>query len=399
MHSGPKALSAPSRTSRRSGGVGRRRQTAQPIRSPRAYLCTRMYSDRHGATWTPWGRRDRVRMRARDLLPRGSPARSPIWTVSSLHVAPGAFVPGAAVTVLGAGRRTWRRARGDVAADGLPRDPDDAAAPADAPLDGSAAVGRLAGRRSAVVVLATRIPRALAAGSYVVFACADATARIRESNERNNCRSAAARVVVRSAGTGAVPTAVAASPAAELTAPVPAIVVPASTPAPPDPAPVTNPAPDPTPAPAPAVDPNARPEPHPNTDARPEAPPRRRARRPLQLPRRIHRRRRPTARGPILRRSRRARPAARRRTRSRSSSGTPRSARPCASTRPPTAAALRAATVLAAAGCSRSPSRPRGRHHGGPGDGHRRRRQHLGVLGRGSSTPRTTSRRSPRRSP
>ena len=41
-----------------------------------------------------------------------------------------------------------------------------------------------------------RVPAAVTAGSYFLLACADDTRRVRESNERNNCRASAARLPV-----------------------------------------------------------------------------------------------------------------------------------------------------------------------------------------------------------
>jgi len=52
------------------------------------------------------------------------------------------------------------------------------------------------GRSSAGSVTA-KVPEALDTGAYSLVACADAPAAVMESNERNNCRTAATRIVIK----------------------------------------------------------------------------------------------------------------------------------------------------------------------------------------------------------
>ena len=66
---------------------------------------------------------------------------------------------------------------------------------ADVPL-GSARVKALGRRRSARGSAALRVPGNVQPGTYRLLACADLAGRIRERNERNNCRAAAAGITV-----------------------------------------------------------------------------------------------------------------------------------------------------------------------------------------------------------
>ena len=66
---------------------------------------------------------------------------------------------------------------------------------ADVPL-GTARVKALGRRRSARGSAALRVPGNVQPGTYRLLACADLAGRIRERNERNNCRAAAAGITV-----------------------------------------------------------------------------------------------------------------------------------------------------------------------------------------------------------
>jgi hypothetical protein len=56
---------------------------------------------------------------------------------------------------------------------------------------------RVKPRRSVVVRATVRVPASVPPGRYFLIACADDTRKVRESNERNNCRTARTRVTVR----------------------------------------------------------------------------------------------------------------------------------------------------------------------------------------------------------
>jgi subtilase family serine protease len=56
-------------------------------------------------------------------------------------------------------------------------------------------VGRLKPRKTSRRRMTRTVPVATAAGSYHVLACADATKRVRERSERNNCRAVATLLV------------------------------------------------------------------------------------------------------------------------------------------------------------------------------------------------------------
>ncbi len=65
------------------------------------------------------------------------------------------------------------------------------------------AVTRLKPRRGhAAKALTVRVPTATKPGTYWLLACADARKRVRESNERNNCRAARSRLTVTRAASG-----------------------------------------------------------------------------------------------------------------------------------------------------------------------------------------------------
>jgi CARDB protein len=58
-------------------------------------------------------------------------------------------------------------------------------------------VPRLRPQRSSTHSATARVPVTLELGAYSLIACADGTHIVRESNERNNCRVAATKVVVK----------------------------------------------------------------------------------------------------------------------------------------------------------------------------------------------------------
>jgi hypothetical protein len=65
---------------------------------------------------------------------------------------------------------------------------------------GDRAVRRLKAGRSARATRTGRIPSAVAAGTYVLLACADDRRKVREASERNNCKLAKAPVIVAAGG-------------------------------------------------------------------------------------------------------------------------------------------------------------------------------------------------------
>jgi subtilase family serine protease len=62
---------------------------------------------------------------------------------------------------------------------------------------GRHAVPRLGPYRRSAHSAYVLVPTTLERGTYSFVACADATRAVRESNERNNCRTAATKLVVR----------------------------------------------------------------------------------------------------------------------------------------------------------------------------------------------------------
>jgi subtilase family serine protease len=58
-------------------------------------------------------------------------------------------------------------------------------------------VSRLGPHRGSARTASAIVPMTLERGTYSFVACADATRTVKESNERNNCRPAATKVVVR----------------------------------------------------------------------------------------------------------------------------------------------------------------------------------------------------------
>ena len=58
-------------------------------------------------------------------------------------------------------------------------------------------VPRLKPQRSSTHSATAKVPVTLEGGTYSLIACADGTHIVRESNERNNCRAAARKVIVK----------------------------------------------------------------------------------------------------------------------------------------------------------------------------------------------------------
>src|SRR5690606_8774166 len=54
-------------------------------------------------------------------------------------------------------------------------------------------------KQHATKVLKVRVPRQVKPGTYWLIACADARRKVRESNERNNCRVARQRLTIAGA--------------------------------------------------------------------------------------------------------------------------------------------------------------------------------------------------------
>jgi hypothetical protein len=68
---------------------------------------------------------------------------------------------------------------------------------------GSKSAGALAPGRSSVQKLIAGIPSKLAAGEYGVVACADATKKVKETSETNNCRLSSTTITVKHRARGA----------------------------------------------------------------------------------------------------------------------------------------------------------------------------------------------------
>ena len=94
-----------------------------------------------------------------------------------------------ALTVSNAGRR---RAQASAATVVLSRD---ARSSHDDRRLGGRKVKALAPRKAGKATLRLTVPAGTDAGAYRVIACADAAKRVKESNERNNCRAATVTVV------------------------------------------------------------------------------------------------------------------------------------------------------------------------------------------------------------
>ena len=101
-----------------------------------------------------------------------------------------------ALRVANLGRRTARRStvRGYLSRDSRK-------SRGDIPLQPARAVPRLRPGKAARRGVIARVPRATSTGLWFLIACADAARIVRETNERNNCRTAARRTVVKAAGT------------------------------------------------------------------------------------------------------------------------------------------------------------------------------------------------------
>ncbi|HET8949333.1 MAG TPA: CARDB domain-containing protein, partial [Solirubrobacteraceae bacterium] len=129
---------------------------------------------------------------------------------------------------------------------------------------GTGKVKPLAAGKAGKATLKLAVPAGTAPGAYRVIACADSAKRVKESDERNNCRTAAVTVVSGAfGGPAASPSGEApgGSAAAEPPGGQPS-PTPAPTPVPtvtPSPTPTATPTPTPTPSPSPAPDPFPKP--------------------------------------------------------------------------------------------------------------------------------------------
>lgn len=72
----------------------------------------------------------------------------------------------------------------------------------DVALTGTLPLHRLGAGRRVGAKVALRVPAGTKLGPYRVLVCADATSRVKERDERNNCRATKTRVVIRAAGSG-----------------------------------------------------------------------------------------------------------------------------------------------------------------------------------------------------
>jgi hypothetical protein len=99
----------------------------------------------------------------------------------------------AALRVANVGTRTARRStvRGFLSRDTRK-------SRSDVPLQPARSVPRLKPGRTTRRTLIARVPRATPTGRWFLIACADAARMVRETNERNNCRTSARRTVVTS---------------------------------------------------------------------------------------------------------------------------------------------------------------------------------------------------------
>jgi RHS repeat-associated protein len=187
--------------------------------------------------------------------PAAASEQGPDLTIAKLAVT-GSPAPGqsltAALTVRNAGRR---RAQASATAVVLSRD---ARRSSDDGRLGGGRAKALAPRRTGKATLRLAVPAGTAAGAYRLIACADAAKRVKESDERNNCRSAAVTVAPAAFGgpganpaTGSPGGSAAAEPPGGQPSPTPA---PGATPSPtvtPSPTPSATPTPGPSPAPDP----------------------------------------------------------------------------------------------------------------------------------------------------
>ena len=159
--------------------------------------------------------------------PAAASEQGPDLTISKLHVngSPAAGQPlTAALTVSNAGRR---RAQASATAVVLSRD---ARRSRDDRRLGTGKVKALAPRKAGKATLKLAVPAGTVPAAYRVIACADAAKRVKESNERNNCRAATVTVVPATFGgpgaspaTGSPTGGAAAEPAGAQPSPVPAV--------------------------------------------------------------------------------------------------------------------------------------------------------------------------------
>ena len=141
--------------------------------------------------------------------PAAASEQGPDLKISKLDVngSPAAGQPlTAALTIRNAGRR---RAQASATAVVLSRD---ARRSSDDRRLGTAKAKALAPRKAGKATLRLTVPAGTEPGPYRLIACADAAKRVKESNERNNCRTAAVTVVPAAFG-GPAPGPAAGAPA------------------------------------------------------------------------------------------------------------------------------------------------------------------------------------------
>ena len=127
--------------------------------------------------------------------PSAAAPSSPDLVVRSTSEPPGVRAPGGRLTLSVAVRNAGRqRARGSTVRFFLSRDR--RLGRGDVSLAGSAGVRALAPGGSATSRARVEVPRATRSGVYRLLACADATRRVREASEANNCRPARRALLV-----------------------------------------------------------------------------------------------------------------------------------------------------------------------------------------------------------
>src|SRR4051812_41634519 len=127
----------------------------------------------------------------------GAQARTarPDLRVTTISVGAGEAVAGGSIEVGDATRNSGRRgARTSTTTYFISQDRRKSAG--DFKL-GSHKVGKLRRSKSSRRSAAVQIPPSIAPGAWFVIACADSARRVRESNERNNCRTSAMSLIVR----------------------------------------------------------------------------------------------------------------------------------------------------------------------------------------------------------
>jgi hypothetical protein len=128
-----------------------------------------------------------------------SAASRPDLKVTSVSVGAGTVTPGQGVK-LGDGTKNAGRVTAKASTTSYYLSSDNRKSASDF-LVGSRKLKKLRARKSSSGAATATIPRSIVPGDWFVIACADATRRVRESNERNNCRAGSQLTV-----TGAQPT-------------------------------------------------------------------------------------------------------------------------------------------------------------------------------------------------